>query len=92
MTTESVPLLLKVEKSKFQAFLEMLKLFEFVSVEPIQNVQPVFSGAKKLTKEQQEFAAGLREAINEAELDAKGIIQLPDARKLVQELKALSEI
>lgn len=35
MHGESIKLILNVEKSKFRAFLEMLKLFEFVSVEPL---------------------------------------------------------
>jgi hypothetical protein len=34
MTAETVKIVLNVEKSKYAAFLDMLKLLEFVSVEP----------------------------------------------------------
>lgn len=37
MTVETVKIVLNVEKSKYAAFLEMLKLLEFVSVEPWQS-------------------------------------------------------
>ena len=38
MTAETVKIVLNVEKSKYAAFLDMLKLFEFVSVDPWQSV------------------------------------------------------
>lgn len=37
MTAETVKVTLNVEKSKYAAFLDMLKLLEFVSVEPRQS-------------------------------------------------------
>jgi len=36
MTAETIKVVLNVEKSKYEAFLDMLKLFEFVSVETWQ--------------------------------------------------------
>jgi hypothetical protein len=39
MTAETVKIVLNVDKSKYAAFLDMLKLLEFVSVEPSQSAE-----------------------------------------------------